>query len=78
MFLANLHFFFLVDKHSDKELREAEETILHHLSYCTQFKITESQLISTLRVSLLLSTNQLQIFQFNSIHLFQFILRRYR
>ncbi|XP_036335817.1 Fanconi anemia group I protein homolog [Rhagoletis pomonella] len=41
-----------IDAYSDKELREAEETILHHLNYCTQFKIGEIQMAAVLRVSL--------------------------
>lgn len=41
-----------VDAFSDKELREAEETILHHLNYCTQYKINEIQMFIVLRVSL--------------------------
>lgn len=42
-----------VDAFSDKELREAEETILHHLNYCTQYKISEIQMFIVLRVSLI-------------------------
>ncbi|KAM7345711.1 Fanconi anemia complementation group I [Cochliomyia hominivorax] len=38
-----------IDAFSDKELREAEETILHHLNYCTQFKINEIQMTIVLR-----------------------------
>ncbi|XP_053963260.1 Fanconi anemia group I protein homolog [Anastrepha ludens] len=38
-----------IDYYSDKELREAEETILHHLNYCTQYKISEIQMCATLR-----------------------------
>ncbi|XP_017066246.1 Fanconi anemia group I protein [Drosophila eugracilis] len=33
-----------IDSFSDKELREAEETILHHLNYCTMYKLTEKHL----------------------------------
>ncbi|XP_067627011.1 Fanconi anemia group I protein homolog isoform X2 [Eurosta solidaginis] len=38
-----------IDAYSDKELREAEETILHHLNYCTQYKISETQMCVVLR-----------------------------
>ncbi|KNC26166.1 hypothetical protein FF38_06697 [Lucilia cuprina] len=38
-----------IDAFSDKELREAEETILHHLSYCTQYKINEIQMCIVIR-----------------------------
>lgn len=38
-----------IDVFSDKELREAEETVLHHLNYCTQFKINEIQLCIVVR-----------------------------
>ncbi|XP_055838956.1 Fanconi anemia group I protein [Episyrphus balteatus] len=38
-----------IDVYSDKELREAEETVLHHLNYCTQYKINEIQLCIVLR-----------------------------
>ncbi|XP_034654239.1 Fanconi anemia group I protein homolog isoform X1 [Drosophila subobscura] len=38
-----------IDPFSDKELREAEETILHHLNYCTMYKLTEKQLAAMLR-----------------------------
>ncbi|KAL9917468.1 Fanconi anemia complementation group I [Glossina fuscipes fuscipes] len=38
-----------IDKYSDKEMREAEETILHHLDLCTQIKITEQQMCAVLR-----------------------------
>ncbi|XP_073845314.1 Fanconi anemia complementation group I [Musca autumnalis] len=38
-----------IDAFSDRELREAEETILHHLNYCTQYKITEVQMSIVLR-----------------------------
>lgn len=44
------YFFVYADPHSDKELREAEETVLHHLNYCTQFKINEQQFSIVLRV----------------------------
>uniref|UniRef100_A0A1A9ZCX7 Fanconi anemia group I protein n=1 Tax=Glossina pallidipes TaxID=7398 RepID=A0A1A9ZCX7_GLOPL len=38
-----------IDAFSDKEMREAEETILHHLDLCTQIKITEQQMCAVLR-----------------------------
>ncbi|KAH8389032.1 hypothetical protein KR200_011962 [Drosophila serrata] len=38
-----------IDSYSDKELREAEETILHHLNYCTMYKLTEKHLAIMLR-----------------------------
>nr|NP_610429.2 fanconi anemia complementation group I [Drosophila melanogaster]A1Z7L1.2 RecName: Full=Fanconi anemia group I protein homolog; Short=Protein FACI [Drosophila melanogaster]AAF59016.2 fanconi anemia complementation group I [Drosophila melanogaster] len=38
-----------IDLFSDKELREAEETILHHLNYCTMYKLTEKHLAIMLR-----------------------------
>ncbi|XP_033247980.1 Fanconi anemia group I protein homolog [Drosophila miranda] len=38
-----------IDPFSDKELREAEETILHHLNYCTMYKLTEKHLAVMLR-----------------------------
>ncbi|XP_026842269.1 Fanconi anemia group I protein homolog [Drosophila persimilis] len=38
-----------IDPFSDKELREAEETILHHLNYCTMYKLTEKHLAIMLR-----------------------------
>ncbi|XP_075166591.1 Fanconi anemia complementation group I [Haematobia irritans] len=38
-----------IDAFSDRELREAEETILHHLNYCTQYKINEMQMSIVLR-----------------------------
>ncbi|XP_013097656.2 Fanconi anemia group I protein [Stomoxys calcitrans] len=38
-----------IDAFSDRELREAEETILHHLNYCTQYKINEIQMSIVLR-----------------------------
>ncbi|KAH8253655.1 hypothetical protein KR032_006379 [Drosophila birchii] len=38
-----------IDSYSDKELREAEETILHHLNYCTMCKLTEKHLAIMLR-----------------------------
>ncbi|XP_055918883.1 Fanconi anemia group I protein [Eupeodes corollae] len=38
-----------IDVFSDKELREAEETVLHHLNYCTQYKINEIQLCIVIR-----------------------------
>ncbi|XP_004534830.1 Fanconi anemia group I protein isoform X2 [Ceratitis capitata] len=38
-----------IDTYSDNELREAEETILHHLNYCTQFKFGETQMYSVLK-----------------------------
>ncbi|XP_037947703.1 Fanconi anemia group I protein [Teleopsis dalmanni] len=38
-----------IDEFSDKELREAEETILHHLNYCTQYKMSEQQVIIALK-----------------------------
>ncbi|KAH8402315.1 hypothetical protein KR009_011348, partial [Drosophila setifemur] len=38
-----------IDSFSDKELREAEETILHHLNYCTMYKLTEKHLAIMLR-----------------------------
>lgn len=38
-----------IDNFSEKEIRESEETILHHLSYCTQYKISEIQVCCVLR-----------------------------
>ncbi|XP_068145106.1 LOW QUALITY PROTEIN: Fanconi anemia group I protein homolog [Drosophila tropicalis] len=38
-----------IDSFSDKELREAEETILHHLNYCTMYKLTEQHMVIMLR-----------------------------
>uniref|UniRef100_A0A1A9WN60 Fanconi anemia group I protein n=1 Tax=Glossina brevipalpis TaxID=37001 RepID=A0A1A9WN60_9MUSC len=38
-----------IDAFSDGEIREAEETILHHLNYCTQFKFNEKQVHIALR-----------------------------
>lgn len=38
-----------IDTFSDKEMREAEETVLHHLNYCTQYKIGETKMFSGLR-----------------------------
>ncbi|KAH8277898.1 hypothetical protein KR018_009894, partial [Drosophila ironensis] len=38
-----------IDSFSDKELREAEETILHHLNYCTMYKLTEKHFAISLR-----------------------------
>lgn len=34
-------------------MREAEETVLHHLNYCTQYKVGETQMSAVLRVSFL-------------------------
>ncbi|XP_050324049.1 Fanconi anemia group I protein isoform X1 [Bactrocera neohumeralis] len=38
-----------IDTFSDKEMREAEETVLHHLNYCTQYKIGETKIFAGLR-----------------------------
>lgn len=38
--------------YSDKDLREAEETILYYLSKSTQYLITEEQVVAQCRVSL--------------------------
>uniref|UniRef100_A0A0A1WLN6 Fanconi anemia group I protein homolog n=1 Tax=Zeugodacus cucurbitae TaxID=28588 RepID=A0A0A1WLN6_ZEUCU len=38
-----------IDSYSDKEMREAEETTLYHLNYCTQYKIGETQMCAILR-----------------------------
>ncbi|XP_014090241.2 Fanconi anemia group I protein homolog isoform X3 [Bactrocera oleae] len=38
-----------IDTYSDKEMREAEETVLHHLNYCTQYKVGETQMSAVLR-----------------------------
>ncbi|XP_017093956.2 Fanconi anemia group I protein homolog [Drosophila bipectinata] len=38
-----------IDSFSDNELREAEETILHHLNYCTMYKLNEQNLVIMLR-----------------------------
>lgn len=42
----------LLDAYSDKELREAEETVLHHLNYCTMYLLSEQHVAIMLRVSL--------------------------
>lgn len=38
--------------HSDKDLREAEETILYYLSKSTQYNLTEEQVVANCRVSI--------------------------
>ncbi|XP_002006644.2 Fanconi anemia group I protein [Drosophila mojavensis] len=38
-----------IDAYSDKELREAEETVLHHLNYCTMYLLSEQQIAIMLR-----------------------------
>ena len=48
--ILNILYYF-ADAFSDKELREAEETILHHLNYCTQYKFNEIQMCIVVRVS---------------------------
>ncbi|KAH8418133.1 hypothetical protein KR222_004613, partial [Zaprionus bogoriensis] len=38
-----------IDAYSDKELREAEETVLHHLNYCTMYLLSEQHVVIMLR-----------------------------
>ncbi|XP_060654538.1 Fanconi anemia group I protein [Drosophila nasuta] len=38
-----------IDNYSDKELREAEETVLHHLNYCTMYLLNEQHISIMLR-----------------------------
>ncbi|XP_064535940.1 Fanconi anemia group I protein homolog [Drosophila montana] len=38
-----------IDAYSDKELREAEETVLHHLNYCTMYLLSEQHVAIMLR-----------------------------
>lgn len=40
-----------VEDFSEKELREAQDTILYHLSTCTEFKINEKEMVNQFRVS---------------------------
>ncbi|KAH8355258.1 hypothetical protein KR093_009668, partial [Drosophila rubida] len=38
-----------IDNYSEKELREAEETVLHHLNYCTMYLLNEQHISIMLR-----------------------------
>ncbi|KAH8298499.1 hypothetical protein KR044_007977, partial [Drosophila immigrans] len=38
-----------IDNYSDKELRESEETVLHHLNYCTMYLLSEQHISIMLR-----------------------------
>ncbi|XP_055381041.1 uncharacterized protein LOC129611763 [Condylostylus longicornis] len=38
-----------IDLYAEKDLREAEETILHHLNFCTRFRISEEEVCVILR-----------------------------
>lgn len=38
--------------HSEKDIREAEETILYFLSKSTQYNLTEEQIVANCRVSI--------------------------
>lgn len=35
-----------IDTHSDNEYRESEETILYHLSGCTEFRVSEKEIVT--------------------------------
>lgn len=39
-----------LDKYSEKEMREAQETILYHLSKATEFSISEKDMVNFCRV----------------------------
>lgn len=41
-----------IEEFDEKELREAQDTILYHLSTCTEFKFTEKEILNQFRVSL--------------------------
>jgi len=47
-----MDFWILIDAYSDKELREAEETVLHHLNYCTMYLLSEQHVAIMLRVKI--------------------------
>lgn len=38
------------DNYSEKELREAQDTILYHLSTCTEYKINEKEMVNQFKV----------------------------
>lgn len=55
-FVFQLFFKYFPERFSDKDLLAAQNTILYHLSNCSEYKISEKEMVQQIRVIILWST----------------------